>query len=374
MAELEAVNCSDITDNWVTVVRAVANAGTIGLDADATKAANVTTAVDGNQAIICLDDPLVAAPVYVTKADFEENLSYRYVITDNSAENKILAITNTNSIDLTGAGAGTCRIWGWSYRGTPENGADFVGKPLAELEAVNCSDITDNWVTVVRAVANAGTISLDVDATQSGNTSVVIDGNSASICIDNGSSPVYVTKADFEENLSYRYVITDNSEDNKILGITNTNSIDLTGAGAGTCRIWGWSYRGTPENGAGFVGKPLAELEAVNCSDITDNWVNVIRLSGADCNVLSTSSFSDNLSVNLYPNPVVSKLNVNLSGIENTDNLNVELYNVIGKKIITKKVSSSNTEINVSDLNNGIYFLRIIDNKRGTLFSKKVIK
>ncbi|WP_299047747.1 T9SS type A sorting domain-containing protein [uncultured Polaribacter sp.] len=374
LAELEAVNCSDITDNWVTVVRAEANAGTISLDADATKSANVTTAVEGNRAIICLDDPLVAAPVHVTKSDFETNLSYRYVITDSDASNTILGITNTNEIDLTGAGAGTCRIWGWSYRGTPENGAGFVGKPLAELEAVNCSDITDNWVTVVRAEANAGTISLDVPATESSNSNITIDGNTVSICIDNGPVPVHVTKSDFETNLSYRYVITDSDASNTILGITNTNEIDLTGAGEGTCRIWGWSYRGTPENGEGFLGKPLAELEAVNCSDITNNWINVNRLSGGDCNVLSTAEFTNDLSVSLYPNPLINNLNVSFSNLNSVGNISLNVYNVLGKRVLSEKVVSSNTSIDISRLNQGIYLVRIVDDKGGVLFSKKVLK
>ena len=365
--------CFDLS-NPITIIRAIPNAGTISLDADATKSANVTTAVEGNRAIICLDDPLVAAPVHVTKSDFETNLSYRYVITDSDASNTILGITNTNEIDLTGAGAGTCRIWGWSYRGTPENGAGFVGKPLAELEAVNCSDITDNWVTVVRAEANAGTISLDVPATESSNSNITIDGNTVSICIDNGPVPVHVTKSDFETNLSYRYVITDSDASNTILGITNTNEIDLTGAGAGTCRIWGWSYRGTPENGEGFLGKPLAELEAVNCSDITNNWINVNRLSGGDCNVLSTAEFTNDLSVSLYPNPLINNLNVSFSNLNSVGNISLNVYNVLGKRVLSEKVVSSNTSIDISRLNQGIYLVRIVDDKGGVLFSKKVLK
>ncbi len=273
LADLEAVNCSDISENWVTVIRVAPEAGTVSLDADATTQANPSTAVDGNTAIICIDSD--AAPVAVTKTGHETNLSYRYVITDD--QNTILNIVNTNSIDLTGAGEGTCRIWGWSYRGTPNNGLDFVGEPLADLEAVNCSDISENWVTVIRVAPEAGTVSLDADATTQANPSTAVDGNTAIICIDSDAAPVAVTKTGHETNLSYRYVITD--DQNTILNIVNTNSIDLTGAGEGTCRIWGWSYRGTPNNGLDFVGEPLTDLDAVNCSDISENWVTVIRVA-----------------------------------------------------------------------------------------------
>ncbi len=273
LADLEAVNCSDISDNWITVIRVAPEAGTVSLDADATKLANPSTAVDGNTAIICIDSD--AAPVAVTKTGHQTNLSYRYVITDD--QNKILNITNTNNIDLTIAGEGTCRIWGWSYRGTPNNGADFIDGPLADLEAVNCSDISDNWITVIRVAPEAGTVSLDADATKLANPSTAVDENTAIICIDSDTAPVAVTKTGHQTNLSYRYVITD--DQNKILNITNTNNIDLTIAGEGTCRIWGWSYRGTPNNGADFIDGPLADLEAVNCSDISDNWITVIRVA-----------------------------------------------------------------------------------------------
>ncbi len=273
LANLDAVNCSDISENWVTVIRVAPEAGIVSIDADATTQANPSTAVDENTAIICIDSD--AAPVAVTKTGHETNLSYRYVITDD--QNTILDIVNTNSINLTGAGPGTCRIWGWSYRGTPNNGLDFIGEPLADLDAVNCSDISENWVTVIRVAPEAGTVSIDVDTTGNPNGTTSINGNIARILVDNQPDPIAVTKTGHETNLSYRYVITDNQ--NTILDIVNTNTIDLDDADVGVCRIWGWSYRGTPNNGLDFVGSPIADLDAVNCSDISENWITVERVA-----------------------------------------------------------------------------------------------
>ena len=289
LADLEAVNCSDISDNWITVIRVAPEAGTVSLDADATKLANPSTAVDENTAIICIDSD--TAPVAVTKTGHQTNLSYRYVITDD--QNKILNITNTNNIDLTIAGEGTCRIWGWSYRGTPNNGADFIDGPLADLEAVNCSDISDNWITVIRVAPEAGTINIDADATGNPNGTTTINENEATILVDGQADAIIVKKTGEETNLSYRYVITD--EDNKILNIMSSNSINLDSAGPGTCRIWGWSYRGTPENGAGFINGPLANLEAVNCSDISDNFITVNRLESLGAKIVINETDGDNI-------------------------------------------------------------------------------
>ena len=51
---------------------------------------------------------------------------------------------------MDGAGVGTCQIWGWSYRGVPGNGLNQVGQPLSSLDDLDCSDISDNAITVNR--------------------------------------------------------------------------------------------------------------------------------------------------------------------------------------------------------------------------------
>ncbi len=370
LADLEAVNCSDITDNWVTVVRVAPEAGTIAIDADATTTSNGTTAVDTdtNTAIICID--ALGSPVHVIKSGEETNLSYRYVITDD--QNKILNIADTDELDLTIAGVGTCRIWGWSYRGTPDNGAGFIDGPLADLEAENCSDITDNWVTVVRVAPEAGTVSIDVDNTSDANGTTLINaaGNTATILVkDSQPNPIIIAQTGGEPNLSYRYVITDDAD--TILNIVGTNEIDLNDVAAGTCRVWGWSYRGTPNNGLDFVGSPIADLDAVNCSDISSNWVTIIRTE--DETTLSVNdAILENIEIQLFPNPTADTLR--LSGDELANGYSVSVYSMGGQLIMQAEYSQATNAIDVTGLSNGVYLVEISDENSGSSIVKQFVK
>ncbi len=76
----------------------------------------------------------------------------------------------------------------------------------------------------------------------------------------------------------------------------------------------------------------------------------------------------DKESVLLYPNPVNDVLNLNLF----SKNSSIEIYSVLGQKILETKVTSENISIPVSHLSSGIYFCKI---NSGTLtITKKIIK
>ncbi|WP_299680498.1 CHRD domain-containing protein [uncultured Dokdonia sp.] len=276
LSALDDLDCSDISDNAVTIIRQEANGGTVSIDLEATGNPNGTTSFNGDtEAVICLDsqmDPIVV----VHENPGSEELSYRYVITD-AETGLILNVVATNSIDLNGVAAGVCEIWGWSYRGVPGNGLDQVGEPLSALDDLDCSDISDNAVTVIREAADGGTVSIDLEATGNPNGTTTFNGDTeAVICLDSQADPIVVVHENDSPNLSYRYVITD-AETGLILNVVNTNSIDLNGVAAGVCEIWGWSYRNVPGNGLDQVGEPLSALDDLDCSDISDNAVTVIR-------------------------------------------------------------------------------------------------
>ena len=81
-------------------------------------------------------------------------------------------------------------------------------------------------------------------------------------------------------------------------------------------------------------------------------------------------STNDNLiqDFSIYPNPVNNKVNIVL----NNNNISkVQLYNILGKKVLETK-SLKNNSLNVSSLNSGVYFLKIYntENKSAT---KKII-
>ncbi len=70
----------------------------------------------------------------------------------------------------------------------------------------------------------------------------------------------------------------------------------------------------------------------------------------------------------IYPNPVTN----DLLYIDTNQNLKIEIYNVLGKKIITDEVNSNKNYLNLSKLNSGIYLIKIGNNKHS--ITQKLIK
>lgn len=82
-------------------------------------------------------------------------------------------------------------------------------------------------------------------------------------------------------------------------------------------------------------------------------------LSTADTNFLKT--------LKIYPNPTKG----NTLFLNKTASFNVEIYNVIGKKILSINIVNTN-KINISELKTGIYILKIKENNK--VFTSKFIK
>lgn len=76
----------------------------------------------------------------------------------------------------------------------------------------------------------------------------------------------------------------------------------------------------------------------------------------------------------LYPNPAKDELTIKLPINYNLNNLKVELYDIQGRVITQKDITNSSTKINnLSELNNGVYFVRFT-NDSGVIGSKKLVK
>ncbi|MCK5788822.1 MAG: T9SS type A sorting domain-containing protein, partial [Chlamydiia bacterium] len=76
----------------------------------------------------------------------------------------------------------------------------------------------------------------------------------------------------------------------------------------------------------------------------------------------------NNLSV--YPNPVEEIMNVRSA----TDIHSISVTNIVGQEMLNANISSNRTaEINTSDLNSGVYVVRVVDTN-GEISTKKIIK
>jgi len=71
--------------------------------------------------------------------------------------------------------------------------------------------------------------------------------------------------------------------------------------------------------------------------------------------ILSVNDFELN-SINYFYNKITNELSLESN---NSPFTNIDLYNILGQKVITKKLSQDNETLNLSDLNDGIYIAKV---------------
>lgn len=87
-------------------------------------------------------------------------------------------------------------------------------------------------------------------------------------------------------------------------------------------------------------------------------------------NVLNTEDNVLSGSVSIYPNPTDGILNIsNTSG----SNLQYEVYNMLGQRVINGQVGSNLHTLDLSQTNSGLYFIKLTDTESDAAITKKVI-
>ena len=89
----------------------------------------------------------------------------------------------------------------------------------------------------------------------------------------------------------------------------------------------------------------------------TYGWT--ITDAGLDCTSLDIETF-DTISLKLYPNPVLSILNVKVES--NLINQAYDVVDGLGRVVLKGKLNDVDTTINVEQLSKGIYYLKVLDN------------
>ena len=84
-----------------------------------------------------------------------------------------------------------------------------------------------------------------------------------------------------------------------------------------------------------------------------------------------SASANTEYKVNIYPNPFKSEFYISCDGIDGSSDITV--YNAVGKLVFKKKISSSNETVHLPNLDKGIYFVKIINNK-SIITNLKIIK
>ncbi|MEO8759683.1 MAG: PKD domain-containing protein [Bacteroidia bacterium] len=108
--------------------------------------------------------------------------------------------------------------------------------------------------------------------------------------------------------------------------------------------------------------------------NVTDShgctYTDLIQFNVSNCGV-GITQVSNNNNISIYPNPATDAFYLQTNTA--FDNAVVEVYDMMGRKVLTEKVQGNLTTINLNNLNNAIYQVRVLNN--GTLiYQSKLVK
>ena len=76
-------------------------------------------------------------------------------------------------------------------------------------------------------------------------------------------------------------------------------------------------------------------------------------------------------SISVYPNPNNGILNINLTS-ELAVNSTLEVYDALGKLVVKQVLANELNTINISNLNNGIYTYKVLNNSNNVKIGKLI--
>lgn len=94
--------------------------------------------------------------------------------------------------------------------------------------------------------------------------------------------------------------------------------------------------------------------------------------SSGNC-ILGLEDLKNNLFVNLAPNPTSNNLVLSLEGIANYEEISVDIFNILGKKVSSISQVGPTNNLSVSEFKNGMYFVSIMKNE-SLIKTTKLIK
>jgi len=246
----------------------------------------------------------------------------------------------TYSVKATGAGLS----YQWK-KGTVSlsNGVNISGATSAMLtiNPVTADDAATNYNVVV-----SGTIAPNVTST---NASLVVN-----------MAPAITTGASDQE-----------------VSVGDTAKFAVVASGSGLTYQW---RKGTSNlaNGAAISGATSANLviSPVSLSDSASNYNVVVSglcppsVTSANVSLAVTSGAGINSihdgnskgAVTIYPNPFTSSINIMINDVSKSGNFELKVYNILGKEVLNRTLSTQLSTLELGNLPSGIYFYKVLGN------------
>jgi hypothetical protein len=111
----------------------------------------------------------------------------------------------------------------------------------------------------------------------------------------------------------------------------------------------------------------------VSIAGVPSSVVNVTYFAKVIADPVSIRDI-DASTLSIYPNPTTNFIQI--KGIENANqNTTLEVYSIIGKKVLTQNIPAVNeAKINVQNLENGVYLVKLFDQQRNLFYTKTFVK
>jgi len=109
------------------------------------------------------------------------------------------------------------------------------------------------------------------------------------------------------------------------------------------------------------------EVDDATWSTANWNFIDATASFSENCNYLAIDDFDLENAISIYPNPVKDRFTIQKDDVFTIDN--IMIYNTLGKTVYQS--SSTNNDVDISDLSNGIYLVKIESNTNSII--KKII-
>ncbi|WP_299523607.1 T9SS type A sorting domain-containing protein [Winogradskyella sp.] len=322
----------------------------VSITRNAPDAAAIQIVGGGTEATICANDG-AADPIDVEIVGMGVGANNGWVITDQGT-GEILGLPPGPPFDLEGVFAGVCDVWYIRY----EDGLTGLAMGNNVSDLMGCFDLS-NPVSITRNAPDAAAIQ------------IVGGGTEASICADDAiPDPINVEIVGTGVGANNGWVITDQGT-GEILGLPPGPPFDLEGVFAGVCDVWYIRYEDGLTGLA--MGNNVSDLSG--CFDLS-NPISITRLAGTDCDALSIDEFDTAFDFKVFPNPSKDVVNISFN-VTRISDIEIQVIDMLGKQVYT--INATNEEdifIDISNLENGTYFMNITDIASGNRIVKRMIK
>jgi hypothetical protein len=121
-----------------------------------------------------------------------------------------------------------------------------------------------------------------------------------------------------------------------------------------------YSIQQTSDNGFIACGQVFGAWEPPNGQNM---WL--LKMDSFGCLVPNCTGVNiiepllSNSNIKIYPNPASDNITINLTGLKNLSGLCLNIYNIQGQLLLQQTLNQNNTEIDISQLEQGVYVAKI---------------